>query len=204
MKSWCLLTEVFLAPGTWCPLCIHKWTLSSCPSISFSCPVLNSNMKKIRSSDRQIFSIERKIVSIGLNAKGPRHITSTGDVPCISTHVWILTHWRHFGVTALPHKFNRKAVWEKRKKREQLSAETTWREKKIIGEEFAGQQDLMQRLTADYAFELKTEETGVRLIDNWLAWKIHVGKGEFTWSWQIKRKYEARNWLSKKIQLFGN
>lgn len=60
-------------------------------------------------------------------------------------------------------------MWEKRKKREQLSAETTWREKKIIGEEFAGQQDLMQRLTADYAFELKTEETGVRLIDNWLA-----------------------------------
>lgn len=41
--------------------------------------------------------------------------------------------------------------------------------KKIIGEEFAGQQDLMQRLTADYAFELKTGETGIHLIDNWLA-----------------------------------
>lgn len=161
-------------------------------------------MKKIRSTNRQIFSIERKIVNIGLNAKGPRHITSIGDVPSISTHVWILTHWRHFGITALPHKFNRKAVWEKRRKREQLSAETTWREKKIIGEAFAGRQDLMQRLTADYAFELKTGETGVHLIDNWLAWKIHVGKGEFTWRWKRKRKYEARNWVSKKIQLFGH
>lgn len=50
-------------------------------------------------------------------------------------------------------------------------------ETKNISEAFAGQEDLMQMLTAGYAFELKAGKIGVYLIGNWLAWKIYVGKG---------------------------
>lgn len=40
------------------------------------------------------------------------------------------------------------------------------------------------------------------LIGNWQAWKKYVGKWDFIPTWKRKRKYEGRNWLNKKIQLF--
>ena len=40
---------------------------------------------------------------------------------------------------------------------------------KKISEVFAGQEDLMQRFIAGYAFELKTGEIGVCLICSWVA-----------------------------------
>lgn len=59
-------------------------------------------------------------------------------------------------------------MWEKTKNNCPLKQHGE-NERKNISEVFDGQKDLMQRFTANHAFDLKAGEIGVQLIGKWLV-----------------------------------